>query len=557
MKFYLTLITTLFVTLSVLAQPVNDDCSGIIELGEAPYCSDPAEYTNVGATASDIDPLFNIPVCFNSGGVDRDVWFQFTVPNDGSIVDFTVTIFGNDGTNGTLQNPQVAVYRGDCSYGNLNELNCASAPNGTNEVSVDLIGLTPGATYFIRVNDYSATATPNAGTFKLCVSEYVAEFIMGETASSASCSGTLYDSGGATGDYNNAEDYTFSICPQEFHSCIVLNVEYDTEENFDLLSFFQGADISSGIQVTEVSGAGSNFEVQISGACATVQFTSDGFSTMPGFKITWNCSPTPCNSPPLVTCTDPVVISALPFAQQNLSNCFSGNSINVDPCGNDYIFGNDYVFTYESAGDECIQISAIGGNNNSGLGVYNNCPSIAGADCIAVTGGSFSGGSPEIPAAFLENPGTYYIVFGTNGNCSSFNIAVDTVTCPVLLPPASTCDAALNIGGCSNELPEIIALNPGSGDPNFIVDGVNQGCFVWPQQNYAFFYFVAGADGKFGFTVEAADPAEASDIDINVWGPIPSVEEICEYTSTNQPVRSTWTGGAVPTGLQGEHPVDQ
>jgi gliding motility-associated-like protein len=554
MKFYLTLGTILFASIALFAQPANDDCSGIIDLGKAPYCSTPAQYTNINATASDIDPVFNIPACFNSGGVDRDVWFQFTVPNDGSIVDFTVTIFGDDGTNGTLQNPQVAVYRGDCSYGNLAELGCASAPNGTNTVSLDLIGLTPGLPYFIRVNDYSPTAAPNSGTFKLCAAAYVAEFIMGEATTSSSCAGTLYDSGGETGDYQSGENYTFSICPQEFHSCIILNVEYETEEDYDFLSFYQGADIN-GIQVTQVSGFGNNFEVQITGSCATVQFTSDVTAVDAGFKITWECSPSPCTVPPLVTCTDPVTIPALPFTQNNLSNCFSGNSIDADPCGSGFIAGNDYVFTYESPGDECIAVHATGTNSNAGLGVYNNCPTAPNAACISVAGGNFGIESPSIPAAFLENPGTYYIVFATDGSCSNFNFSVDTVTCPVLLPPASTCDQALNIGGCSNTLPEIIALNPGSGDPNFIVDGVNQGCFVDPQQNYSFFYFIAGADGKFGFTVEAADPAEASDIDINVWGPIANVEDICNFTSNTQPIRSTWSGGSDPTGLQDIHPV--
>ena len=222
-KYYLLVLFAAF-SVGLSAQPVNDDCAGIIDLGEVPYCSAPAQYTNVDATASDIDPVFNIPACFSSGGVQRDVWFQFSIPADGSIVDVTVAVTGNENGNGTLENPQVAVYRGDCAYGELSELDCASAPNGTNSISLDLFGLTPGFTYFIRVNDYSATASPNAGTFQLCVNEYVAEVNMGQVPSTSSCSGTLYDSGGALGDYQSSENLSFVVCPQDFHQCIIFNV---------------------------------------------------------------------------------------------------------------------------------------------------------------------------------------------------------------------------------------------------------------------------------------------------------------------------------------------
>ena len=552
-KYYLLVLFAAF-SVGLSAQPVNDDCAGIVDLGEVPYCSAPAQYTNVDATASDIDPVFNIPACFSSGGVQRDVWFQFSIPADGSIVDVTVAVTGNENGNGTLENPQVAVYRGDCAYGELSELDCASAPNGTNSISLDLFGLTPGFTYFIRVNDYSATASPNAGTFQLCVNEYVAEVNMGQVPSTSSCSGTLYDSGGALGDYQSSENLSFVVCPQDFHQCIIFNVEsYEVENNFDFITFYQG-NSTAGVQVTEITGTGNNFEVQISGTCATIGFTSDGSVNDAGFKMTWSCSPNPCTTPPLVTCDDPVNIPTLPFDSGNLSNCFSGNSIPADPCNSGFIQGNDYVFTYTSPGDECITVQASGTNSNAGVGVYSDCPTAAGATCIAVNGG-FGASNPSVSAAFLENPGTYYIVFATNGSCSPFELLVDTVTCPVLLPPASTCDAALNIGGCSTTTPEIIALNPGSGDPNFLVDGVNQGCFVIPQFNYSFFYFQAGSDGKFAFTVEAADPAEASDIDLNVWGPIDSFEDICAYTSSNQPARSTWAPFAIPTGLQDIHPT--
>lgn len=555
MKIYFTLLLTLLTSFVFSQAPINDDCAGIIDLGEVPYCSQPAQYTNIDATASDIDPTNNIPACFNNG-TERDVWFQFTLPADGSIVDVTITVFGDFDGNGTLHMPQVAIYRGDCAYGELAELDCAAALINENVVSLDQFGLTPGIPYFLRINDYSATAAPNWGTFRLCVEKYVPELNIGDVPGTQSCTGTLWDSGGPDNDYGQGEDLTFTVCPQEYHQCIVFNLEsYDTEFGFDFIGFYAGDNIATGTLITQQSGFGTNFEVQIPAPCATIRFTSDGFAEQPGFKLTWSCSPDVCTTPPPTTCADPVDVGTLPYGVNGLSNCFSGNTILDGPCNDAFLSGNDYVFSYTSGGDECIQIATSGTNLNAGIGVYNNCPSIAGTACVASAGGGFNSVDPFINAAFLENPGTYYIVFGAGINCSPFDISIDTITCPVVLPSASTCDDALNIGGCSNLLPEIIALNPGAGDPAFIQNGVNQGCFVAPQQNYAFFYFVAGADGKFGFTVQAADPAEASDIDFNVWGPIDSVVNICDYVSNNQPIRSSWAGGADPTGLADIHPT--
>ena len=85
--------------------PINDECTGIIDLGAIPYCSQVAQFTNVNATTSNIDPTFNVPGCWNNPG-DRDVWFQFSLPANGSIVDISIDIYGNIAGSGTLKMPQ-------------------------------------------------------------------------------------------------------------------------------------------------------------------------------------------------------------------------------------------------------------------------------------------------------------------------------------------------------------------------------------------------------------------------------------------------------------------
>jgi hypothetical protein len=133
----------------VFAQtPVNDDCSGAIDLGTAPVCPSDT-FTNVNATTSNIGSI-NIPSCFNGGTSEHDVWFSFKCPD--TLFDFRITLTGV-GVNSIL-NPEFAIYRGDCSVDGLAELLCAKAVAGQSALYLDVMGLTPGAIYFIRVSDY-------------------------------------------------------------------------------------------------------------------------------------------------------------------------------------------------------------------------------------------------------------------------------------------------------------------------------------------------------------------------------------------------------------------
>ena len=541
---------------NLLAQPSNDDCTGLTDLGEAPVCPVPDTFNNVNATLSVVfsNPLDNIPACFTGGVVDRDVWFSFTVPADGSMVDFTIEITGVDGPNGSILQPQVAVYRGDCLLDELQELDCATSALGETSVKLDLQGLTPGLPYFLRISDWSASATPNWGDFVLCVKEFVPIFNMGEETSSTSCNGTLYDSGGPNGDYSSSENLTFTICPDDFHQCIFINVSsFDLENDFDFLNFFAGDNISAPM-ITDLTGSGNNVEIQAHSTCVTLQFDSDFSVTDAGFELTWTCSPDTCTIPPPITCDNAVPIPSLPYSASDLTTCNAGDNYSSSPCNNDaWMDTDDYIFTYESPGEECIAVSITGTNSATGVAIFNGCPNTA-TDCIAQAGGGAGQMNPMINAAFLELPGTYYIVVDNANACTPFSIEVQQVSCPVVFPSAAQCEDALSLNGCG-QLPAIISVAPSQGDENFINTGVNDGCWSGFPPNFTFFMFQAQSIGEFGFVLQAADPNEASDIDFQVWGPISDPADLCDYALTHQPIRSSYAAGADPTGLVNIHPL--
>ena len=285
----------------LFAQPANDDCSGSIHLGIAPACLDSVFFTNVNATASDIG-AGNFPGCFNGGNVERDVWFTFT-SND-TIYDYTITVTGlSSGANAAMSNPQIALYRGDCTMNGLAELACASATTGAATVELTVESLTPNITYFLRINDYTSSLTPNWGSFQLCVEEKQPDNNIDEIGSTA-CSGVLYDSGGPDGDYSNNENHTFTICPDQPHDCILFSLEYyfiEPQDMFgvtDQLIFYDGATANPSTIIGQVGsfnfeddgGGGVCYQVKASSGCLSVQFTSDAQAVFEGFRGFWECT---------------------------------------------------------------------------------------------------------------------------------------------------------------------------------------------------------------------------------------------------------------------------
>jgi SprB repeat/CHU_C Type IX secretion signal domain len=143
--------------------PANDECNTAIAVPNSKlnFCSANAAYTNVNATPSTFGPA----TCFGTT-TQRDVWFTF-VPK---ATDMTVTVRGatqGGSPGGTLRNPQVAVYIGNCS-GTINQVGCESSTGSSNVVELYEGGLLVGSTYLIRVQG----AAGQTGTFQLCINNY-------------------------------------------------------------------------------------------------------------------------------------------------------------------------------------------------------------------------------------------------------------------------------------------------------------------------------------------------------------------------------------------------
>lgn len=127
-----------------------------------------------------------------------------------------------------------------------------------------------------------------------------------------SCGDVIYDTGGPSGNYDDNEDYTVTICPETADQSggprrvAITFDEFDVEANFDGITIYDGEDTSAPVLTSpgsgtdlwswsraENTGGGDLESVTVfttnASGCITLRFTSDGSVTAPGFKATISC----------------------------------------------------------------------------------------------------------------------------------------------------------------------------------------------------------------------------------------------------------------------------
>jgi gliding motility-associated-like protein len=371
-------LTLFFLSLGIwaAAQPVNDDCAGLIDLGIAPFCSDTTFFYNDDATASDIgnDNVPSIGDCGGLGPMQRDVWFQFIASD--TIEDYRITVTGiQDDTGSTAMiMPQFAIYRGDCEFDGLELLDCAAAEIDGSVATIDVTGLDAGLPYFIRITDYSTTAASNEGSFIICIEQRPPIIELCDDFVTDLCIGDVYDCGGPDGDYEPNSNYTLTITPPGPNvGCITFTLEYyNIDLNSDAITFYDGPSTSSP-QISQLTGGGFGggdgggavcYTVTATSGSLTMQFQSDGNLEFEGFHGFWECSEGPCDPTELITVdatvdtTDIVDAVASPQTQVTITdiNCPEGS------------YGTFEAGDFTDLGLERGLILTSGGVENAGFG---------------------------------------------------------------------------------------------------------------------------------------------------------------------------------------------
>jgi subtilisin-like proprotein convertase family protein len=162
------------------------------------------------------------------------------------------------------------------------------------------------------------------------------------------CSGTLYDSGGADGNYQNNEIYSITICSDIPGNRILLNfISFNTESNSDWMTIYDGPSSASPAIITQASATLlQGHTIQSSGECVTILWNSDLAIQGAGFQIAIHCA-MPCqdysiditNSVPPLTLPESLWIDACQGT--NISFTANGNFPNNNT---DYLQSDENLF---------------------------------------------------------------------------------------------------------------------------------------------------------------------------------------------------------------------
>ncbi|GEM_PF-1287110 len=134
----------------------SDPCNNATPLTVGTTCNTSVVDLN-GATYEANATNFGAPSCGGLNGTEPEVWFSFQAPASGAvdIETFAVTIF----------DAVMEVYSSDCA-GTFTSIGCNDDFVGTMP-GLNLQGLTPGDTYYVRLWEISG----GAGTFDICITE--------------------------------------------------------------------------------------------------------------------------------------------------------------------------------------------------------------------------------------------------------------------------------------------------------------------------------------------------------------------------------------------------
>jgi CHU_C Type IX secretion signal domain len=557
-RIFTALISTVLLATTTFAQaPANDNCTGAIMLTPTPVggTCPTTIYTNVSATDAPIGAERN-PDCFNGLKAYKDVWFKFRTTT-GSNVNNRITIKGVNAAD-SIKNPQVALYVGDCTAGLIKEF-CVSkevTAADANGITVDAGCMRPNTDYYIQVAAYKSNDV--GGRFTVCVEPIDPIYFMRSTPQTTSaCLGTLYDSGKSTGNYgNNENNWTFNIRP-EGKGCIEITVDsFSTEANVDTLTIYDGR---TGVLLDKISGLTNRKIVfQAPTDWVRVVFKSDISVFARGFKLTWTSS-LACSAPIPTSCSAPEIIPSLPFVVRDATNCNDAiSTITTSPC-------------VSSAGGQCVSVvlskippfnGGLGTQTGINVGLYRNCPSGSNSECVATGKLNNNRDSSVIKNVSLTLAGDYYLVVSSREACTTYDLKMDTISCLNSLPNAGFCSKALSLSDCSTQGASDVILDLSTpGDGTFMSFGVppsiNAGCIlnygigIPAPRNFTFLYFKAQTSGKFGFTVAPIIPNNNTDIDFNLYGPIDNLADICTFSKTNAPARSTFAPPGASPGPSG------
>jgi gliding motility-associated-like protein len=146
--------------LCITSPPVNDECAFALPVtvntGQECVPTNNVAGNTYGALPS--LPILAVPLTGTGcGQTNKDVWFKFVATNTSQTVSVNDVVFSPSSATAVLN---FSVFSGTCT--NLTKIICSTTSN------VNVLGLTPGETYYVRVYP-STNVVGQSATFNICV----------------------------------------------------------------------------------------------------------------------------------------------------------------------------------------------------------------------------------------------------------------------------------------------------------------------------------------------------------------------------------------------------
>jgi large repetitive protein len=532
---YLFIASLVFWATAAFAQvPVNDECINALDINTlAPsgayynYCSLPSEFTSVNATAGVYTavPAFVQPLCFG-GATGRDVWFKFTTDNTN--LDLTLTIRGGTLGSGLLHQPQIALYRegtfGCPADGNDLDLECVRSAAGASSLAKDFLGLDPATVYYIRVNDYSASATPNAGAFQLCLKTYIPRTILdgNNPPTVNACTGSLVDDGNY-GNYSNSTNETVTITAPSSGCMLFVLDSLDIRGNATF-TVFNGLTTASPVLAALTAASNSNNPRQYiaTAGSVTIRFVANATGVVgAGFVGHWECAP---NCAALQPCSaiiyDPQGPTGNYLPNQTVTNTYCPNApgrrMEIGFTAIDVPAGDNFI-VYDGNSAAAPVIVTLDNNNFGGV----------------------AGGIYTVNASIANMSGCLTVVFNADASTQGTGF-VGQLKCN---KPCQRIDPMFNIGAISPPYPTVAgdsAINICNGTAITVSASANypENNTLYPQSDASSLYYFNWGDGSAPTVVQGITGAHTATHTYTTNGirfitiKVADVDSLCAVTDT-------------------------
>lgn len=400
-------------------------CCGLGSTCLDPYLVPNLPYSHVGSTCGMCDDYHMYMACTNYGLNGEDVVYSYTAVQDGC-----VQLSMSDVSSGyAYDNTAVTVYDG-CP--NAPSTNCILSNHTQYNPQVNFT-VSAGTTYTIVLSRAACTGyslsidwmLPDTVGNNCSDAEVLTSFPYEATDQSTSCygndfSGTNSTCGGFGWANLMGDDYTYKYTSAGNDT---LTIELSNTSRNTAVYVYLGCPGAGGTCIAHAWSSTNSFVY----LCNVVLNTPgdyyiqvDHLSTFADYDIKISRGANLGSS-----CSSAHTIPSLPFFEDSLmTRCRGNHNTSYSGCTPTAMNGEDYVFSYNSAGNEFIDVSLFNTGVKTAIYLLNGCPGAAGTNCL---GSAYSGDydvDPNLCKVPLSNPGTYYIIVDTKGEVINFDISV-------------------------------------------------------------------------------------------------------------------------------------